>query len=66
VFVSVISVAELSHWVAKVERKEAKQGEILRSWFEGVIVGGKERKSRRTFQLRIYQQKWGDLFACAG
>ncbi|MDR1768297.1 MAG: type II toxin-antitoxin system VapC family toxin [Propionibacteriaceae bacterium] len=38
VFISVISVAELSCWVAKVERRDAAQGEILRNWFEGTIL----------------------------
>jgi len=37
--VSAITVSELATWVARTERKDAAQGELLRRWFNEAILG---------------------------
>ena len=37
-FVSVITLQELEQGVVRMERRDAKQGEILRAWFENSVV----------------------------
>ena len=37
-FISAISVLELEHGVMLVERRDARQGAVLRAWLEGQVM----------------------------
>ena len=38
-YISVISVMEIELGVARIERRDAEQGAILRAWFERAVIG---------------------------
>ena len=43
-FMSVISLHELEHGVLMIERRDAKQGSLLRSWLDDSVVPAFERR----------------------
>ena len=39
VYLSAITIAELATWVARINRRDPRQGALMRSWFHDRLIG---------------------------